>query len=138
MLGLKTITGAIKSVGKIADDLITSKEEKLKIKLESAKLKQELLYKQLDINKTEATHKNIFVAGWRPFIGWICGFALLYVSIIEPLLRFIATICFDYKGVFPVIDTTLTMQVLLGMLGLGIMRSHDKVKGTDTDKVKLK
>ena len=76
-----------------------------------------LITGQLEINKIEASHKSIFVAGWRPFVGWVCGFGLAYVSIIEPIMRFIAKIS-GYTGEFPVIDTTLTMQVLIGMLGL--------------------
>mgnify|MGYP001595599052 CR=1 FL=1 len=83
---------------------------------------------QTKINEAEATHRSVFVAGWRPFIGWICGLSLTYSAFIEPLLRFIATMN-GYKGPFPIIDTTITLQVLLGMLGLGIVRSHDKRQG---------
>jgi len=90
---------------------------------------------QLAINLEEAKHPSIFVAGARPFIMWGCGFALLYASILEPMARFIAQVMVGYTGAFPVIDTSLTMQVLLGLLGLGGMRSLDKIKGTDTKQV---
>jgi hypothetical protein len=93
-----------------------------------------LLQGQLNINIKEAEHKSVFVAGWRPFVGWVGGFGLAYAGILEPLMRFIAKLC-GYAGDFPVIDTTLTMQVLLGMLGLGAMRSFDKSKNTQTDKI---
>ena len=86
---------------------------------------------QLEINKQEAASTSWFVAGWRPFIGWICGLGLGYVAIVEPLARFVAAVWFGYKGAFPQIDTSLTMQVLLGMLGLGAMRSLEKVKGAE-------
>ena len=89
---------------------------------------------QLSINAKEAEHKSVFVAGWRPFVGWVGGFSLAYVSILEPLMRF-AALMLDYTGEFPVIDTTITMQVLLGMLGIGGMRSLDKYNGTQTDAV---
>ena len=95
----------------------------------------QLLLGQINVNKTEANHKSIFVAGWRPFVGWVCGFGLLYASVIEPLMRFIATLN-DYTGAFPVLDTTITMQVLLGMLGLGLMRTKEKEKGTHKDSLK--
>ena len=95
----------------------------------------QLLLGQINVNKTEANHKSIFVAGWRPFVGWVCGFGLLYASVIEPLMRFIATVN-DYTGTFPVLDTTITMQVLLGMLGLGLMRTKEKEKGTHKDSLK--
>jgi len=83
---------------------------------------------QMDINKVEAASSSIFVSGWRPFCGWICGFGLGYVAIIEPIARLVATLV-GYTGAFPQIDTTLTMQVLLGMLGMGGLRSLDKSKG---------
>ena len=83
---------------------------------------------QMEINKVEAGSSSVFVAGWRPFAGWTCGIGLAYVSIIEPIARLIATLC-GYEGAFPAIDTTLTMQVLLGMLGMGGLRTLDKIKG---------
>ena len=94
-----------------------------------------LLTGQLDINKVEAASKNLFVSGWRPFVGWVCGLGLAYASIIEPVMRFIAKLN-DYTGTFPVIDTSITMQVLLGMLGLGAMRTREKEKGVHRDNLK--
>lgn len=88
---------------------------------------------QSDIDKTEAGNASTFVAGWRPFVGWVCAFGLAYVSLVEPVARFVATVGFKYAGAFPVIDTTLTMQVLLGMLGMGVLHSYDKVKGTSPE-----
>lgn len=90
----------------------------------------ELLVGQLEINKQEAASSNWFVAGWRPFVGWVCGFGLAYVSILEPIMRFIASMA-GYDGGFPVIDTYITMQVLLGMIGLGVMRTREKEKGVN-------
>ena len=87
-----------------------------------------LLTGQIEVNKIEASSSNWFVAGWRPFVGWVCGFGLAYATILEPFMRFIAKLC-DYTGTFPVIDTTLTMQILLGMLGLAGMRTREKEKG---------
>jgi len=84
---------------------------------------------QLDINKIEAASSSLFVSGWRPAIGWICGISLAYAAIIEPIARFIASVLFAYVGVFPVIDTDITMQVLMGLLGLAGMRTFEKHKG---------
>lgn len=89
-----------------------------------------LLSGQLEINKAEASHSSVFVAGWRPFVGWVCGFSLAYVAVIEPLMRFIAKMS-GYAGEFPAIDTNLTMQVLLGMLGLVAARTREKEKGVN-------
>ena len=74
---------------------------------------------QIEVNKAEAASRSFFVAGWRPFIGWTCGFALLYNVIFSPLLEGLG-----YQ--MPVVDASLLYPVLLGMLGLGGMRSFDK------------
>ena len=76
---------------------------------------------QLQINKMEAQHKSIFVSGWRPFIGWICGFALAYNVIFSPIL----SIWYE----MPDVDPSLLYPVLLGMLGLGAMRTGEKIQG---------
>ena len=90
------------------------------------------LYKlQIQTNIEEAKNTNWFVAGWRPFIGWTCGCGLAYVSILEPLARFIAKVWFKYDGDFPGIDTNLTMQVLMGMLGLAAARTVEKVNNVE-------
>lgn len=87
-----------------------------------------LMLEQVKVNETEAQSEHWFTANWRPFIGWVCGLALAYSSIFEPVLMFLATVLFGYQGSFPVIDTTVTMQILFGMLGLGAMRSYDKAQ----------
>jgi hypothetical protein len=81
---------------------------------------------QIGVNAVEAANTSTFVSGGRPFVIWIGGFGLAYASILEPLLRFIAAVGFHYTGTFPLIDTTITMQVLFGVLGLGALRSYDK------------
>lgn len=84
---------------------------------------------QLEVNKAEAAHGSIFVAGWRPFIGWICGFALLYSFILLPFMMFGAFLAnFDVSAA-PKLNTGELMTVLLGMLGLGGMRSYEKRNG---------
>lgn len=103
--------------------------EELKQKGELAELQARvtLLQGQLKINEAEAQHSSMFVAGWRPYVGWICGSGLAYASILEPLLRFVARLN-GYEGEFPEIDTSITVQVLLGMLGLATLRTREKEK----------
>ena len=115
---------------KRAQELRKLEEMKQHGDLEEMNAQVKLLTGQMEINKTEAASKNLFVAGWRPFVGWVCGFGLAYAAILEPLMRFIASVN-DYTGTFPIIDTTITMQVLLGMLGLGAMRTREKEKGVN-------
>lgn len=90
----------------------------------------ELAKGQIGVNQVEAASSNMFVSGPRPFILWVCGIALLYVALLEPIGRFVATVLYGYKGAFPAIDTTITLQLLFGLLGLGAMRSYDKKQGT--------
>ena len=86
---------------------------------------------QIQVNVEEAKSTNWFVAGARPFIMWTCGVSLAYVSVIEPVSRFVAKVWFGYVGDFPVIDTNLTMQILMGILGLGAYRTAEKIKGAE-------
>ena len=89
---------------------------------------------QIQTNIEESKSTNWFVAGWRPGIGWVCGAGLAYAALIEPFARFIAKVWFGYTGDFPVIDTDLTLQILMGMLGLGAMRSVEKIKGGESSR----
>jgi hypothetical protein len=89
----------------------------------------ELAKGQQDINKVEAGNASVFISGWRPFIGWVCGASLAYAGLIDPLARFLAQVVYRYAGPFPAIDTTVTLQVLLGLLGLGSLRTYEKLQG---------
>lgn len=118
-------------VNKFAPDATTVEHDKMTQALTELQNQYALLLAQVDVNKTEATSTSVFVSGWRPFIGWVCGISLAYVSILEPFIRFVATVFFKYTGTFPVINTEITLQVLIGILGLGAYRSYDKLKGTN-------
>tara|TARA_R110000765_G_scaffold289123_1_gene385285 strand:- start:39 stop:443 length:405 start_codon:yes stop_codon:yes gene_type:complete len=83
---------------------------------------------QLGINKVEAAHRSMFVAGWRPFIGWTCGVALMYTYVLQPILVF-GLAQSGYLIDLPKMDLGELMPVLMGMLGLGGLRSWEKVKG---------
>jgi len=82
---------------------------------------------QLGINKTEAAHRSVFVAGWRPFIGWSCGIALCYSYVVQPILVFILAQT-GYLVELPRMDLGEMMPVLMGMLGLGGLRTFEKFK----------
>jgi len=88
---------------------------------------------QLAVNKTEAAHKSLFVAGWRPFIGWVCGVSLLGNFIVIPLVNVGLAIA-ESTIVISMIDTTQLMPVLMGMLGLGTMRTVEKIKKVSREK----
>jgi len=82
---------------------------------------------QLEINKTEAAHRSIFVAGGRPFIGWSCGVSLAWSYICQPILTF-ALVQAGYGVELPALDMSQMMPVLMGMLGLGGLRTFEKYK----------
>lgn len=86
---------------------------------------------QAAINQQEAASTSLFVAGWRPFVGWCCGAAFAYAFILQPFVTFLLAVFHvpvDPKTL-PVLDVSSMMPVLLGMLGLGAMRSYEKVQG---------
>jgi hypothetical protein len=120
-------------INKLWPDPVKQAEEQRKLqelaqKGDLAQLNAEiqLLIAQIDLNKVEAAHKSIFVAGWRPFIGWVCGLGLMYNVIAAPFLSIWLTV--------PEVQTELLYPVLLGMLGLGGMRSFEKVKRVSREK----
>jgi hypothetical protein len=133
MLG---IDDAIAAVSNLADSAIkriwpdATEIEKAKLAQLSQALQNDfnLLMGQLEINKTEASSASVFVSGWRPMVGWVCGAALAYAAIIEPFARFVAVVVFSYTGAFPAVDTDITLQILLGLLGLAGMRSFEKTR----------
>jgi|TARA_A100001201_G_scaffold133845_1_gene121171 hypothetical protein len=114
----------------LLDKFIEDKDQKSALAHEIATMSerhaQEALKGQLEINKVEAAHKSLFVAGWRPFIGWICGVGLLYNVLIAQVLA----IWFKV----PEVDPSLLMPVMTGLLGLGAMRSYEKTKGVSREK----
>lgn len=117
----------------LLDKVVEDKDQKNALAHEIATLagKQahEAAMAQVEVNKAEAQHKSIFVAGWRPFIGWSCGFAMAYHFIVAPLILFGVGISGAEIPELPAFDMDSLMTVLLGMLGLGGLRTYEKQKG---------
>lgn len=118
------------------------KLEELRQKGDAAALNAQvqLMLGQIEINKIEAAHKSVYVAGWRPFVGWVGGFSLAYTGLLYPLLLW-AWAAAQAIGWLPAkaepppaLDGYLLGGIVSGMLGIGGMRSFDKNKGTQTDK----
>ena len=134
-MALDPITAITEGVTTVINKIFPDADAKLKAQLEQAQKEIEVQAQnalaQIEVNKIEAGSVNWFVAGARPFIMWACGGAFVYASILEPLARFIAQVVFHYDGKFPALDTTLTLQVLLGLLGLGAMRTYEKATGSE-------
>lgn len=88
-----------------------------------------LVHGQLEINKIEAQHTSIFVAGWRPAIGWICGAALGWNYLLQPIIAWVAVVNGFDLAKAPELDTAELTTILLGMLGLGGLRTYEKRLG---------
>ena len=124
IFGVGDAIPAISAVGNVLDNLFTSKDEKLTHEEIRMRIAQQPHMVQTEINKIEAQHRSIFVAGWRPWIGWVCGMGVLNMMIINPWIQWIT----GKPG--PELPATVIMQLTLGMLGLlGTMRTVEKLKG---------
>jgi hypothetical protein len=122
------IGDAISAGLKVLDKFIPDPEAKAKAE---AELRSSLLAwdtAQTEINKAEAQHRSIFVAGWRPFIGWTCGVAFAYHFVVMPVTVF-AMNAFGKFIDLPVFPMETLITVLMGLLGLGGLRSYEKMKG---------
>lgn len=126
-------------IGNIIDRILPDPKVAAEAKLEMMKLAQngqlevlhaetQLALGQQDINKVEAANASVFVSGWRPFTGWVCGSAMAYKFILFPLLAF-GFAAFGHPVVLPVLDWSEMSTVLMGMLGLGGLRTYEKVRG---------
>jgi len=91
---------------------------------------------QIAVNAAEAKSDKLFVAGWRPFIGWVCGSAFAYHFIFQPFVVFILKVSHVTVPDMPVLSMGDLMPVLLGMLGLGGLRTYEKIQGANGTKVK--
>jgi len=120
-------------VGKVFDRVIPDKAAAEKAKAELAATLQtqefQLALEQIKVNLEEAKSTNWFVAGWRPFVGWTGGVGFAYATVLEPLMRFVAQVGFGYTGPFPVLELGLLLTTLGGLLGLGTLRTVEKVRG---------
>jgi len=114
----------------ITGEKIADPNEQAKLMLALDEIEAKLKMAQMDVNRTEAQHKSIFVAGWRPFIGWISGSALAYNYIVQPLL-FVLLSANGISVEMPVLDIGTLMMLMGGMLGFGAFRTFEKVKGVE-------
>ena len=119
----------IDPISNILDKFIADKDLKAKLQHELDQELHKANMAQIEINKIEAGHRSIFVAGWRPFLGWSLSFAMAWHYVLAPLILFIASF-FGYQlPQLPEFDMASLMTVLMGMLGLGGLRTVEKING---------
>lgn len=135
---LSLITGPVLD---IVNKLIPDPAQQAEAKLALLQLQQNEDFKEIDsqlaqtaqqtdINKVEAVNTNLFVSGWRPFVGWVCGSGLAYEYLVHPLFSWFSLIV--HWPVPPSLDMNTLSTMLTGMLGFGAMRTYEKVKGINS------
>jgi len=119
-------------VTSLLDKFIEDKDQKAKLAHEVATMAEkhalELSRAQLDVNKAEAQHRSIFVSGWRPAVGWVCVLGMAGNFMVIPFSNFVLALL-EIPVKIPLIDTATMMPVLMGMLGLGTLRTYEKKSG---------
>lgn len=129
------VTQLVGPVFGLIDDLFTTDEERAAAKIKVMELAAKGDLGQLEVNKVEAAHTSVFVAGWRPFIGWTCAIAVFMAYVLFPLVETGAFYAFQWYGVefdaegLPELGLEELMPLMMGMLGLGSLRTFEKHKG---------
>jgi len=131
-MALDPLTALLDVGSKVIDRVWPDPEKAAAAKLELFKLQQSgelaMIAGQMEINKVEAANPSVFVSGWRPAIGWICGAGFGVQFVIGPLAEW-GSALYGHPVKFPQMDTGTMMPLLLGMLGLGGMRTAEKIQG---------
>ena len=125
----KATATPISAVGNVLDQLFTSDDERLTREQAMKALQQKPQLAQAEINKIEAQHKSLFVAGWRPFIGWVCGINLAYLVCVRDWIAWIVNTFGLQIATPPAIGVDMTAEIVVALLGLGGLRTLEKLNG---------
>ena len=124
------LVSAAEGVANIIDRFVETEDERQAAELIKARLMMKPSLAQIELNRIEAGHRSIFVAGWRPFVGWVCGFALAWHFILFDMLTWVTVNFFPEVTEIPRLTGTETLvTVLLSLLGLGALRTGEKLAG---------
>ena len=123
------LVGAAEGVADIVDRFVETEDERKAADLIKARMMMQPSLVQTELNKIEAGHRSVFVAGWRPFIGWVCGAALLYNFVLRDLLAWLILNTGLEASMPPDLAMDELITILLGMLGLGAFRTVEKFGG---------
>jgi hypothetical protein len=115
-------------INKIWPDKSQQEKDAMAFQMQQAIIESDLVKGQLAVNQAEAANTNIFVAGWRPAVGWSCAFTFGWSYVLCPMLTWVSALL-GHPVSLPALDMSEMMPVLLGMLGLGGMRTTEKLKG---------
>ena len=139
MIGKLFGSSTINAVGNIVDEIYTSEEEKAAAKLAIKKVEAELKKRQMDINLADAQSKAGGISGaiqriWRPLIGFGCALAIMFEYVLKPFLMFFLATFHIETLPLPEMDMGTLMPLVMALLGMGAIRSYEKVKGVNIDK----
>ena len=133
-MAFEPLSAVLEIGGKVIDRLFPDPKMKAEATLKLMELQQAgdlaIIAGQLELNKVEAANPNLFVSGWRPFVGWACASALAIQLVIGPLFAW-ATALYGKPLAVPGLDVSLLTTLLVGMLGLGGMRTIEKLQGVE-------
>lgn len=141
VMDFEGIGSAITSVGGLVKDVraaftgksIIDPDKQAEIEMKLVELEAKANEAQNAVNAIEAANTNWFIAGWRPAVGWVCAMGLFYGTIGKPLIEFLAVTLLGFQGAFPEIDSATLQATLFGMLGLGAMRTVEKLKDSSSN-----
>jgi len=128
LFGTKTLE-PVTALGNVLNALFTSDAERLDKKAILARIAQQPHWVQAEIGKIEAGHRSVFVAGWRPFIGWVCGLALAYNFVVREFLIWALTFQGAAVTPPPALQLEVLTTILYALLGLGGLRTFEKLRG---------
>lgn len=118
----------VREAGAALDRLFTSDDERQKNAVALAQVEQQSNAAQVEVNKQEAAHASLFIAGWRPALGWVCVAGCAYHFIVAPLLQF-GLVVAGSEAELPVFDIGTLVSMVGGMLGLSWLRTEEKRAG---------
>lgn len=135
------ILDIINVVGTVVDRVIPNPKDKMDLQVKLAQLADlenqrahDEMMGQIGTNTEEAKSGSLFVAGWRPAVGWIGAVGVAYSCVLEPIMNWTARVVFGYVGNFPILNTDQLFYLITGMLGFGGFRTYEKIKGVPDSK----
>ena len=128
------VGSAVKGLFEGFDSLFTSDEERGQLQLAVEQLVHDRLNMQAKTNQEEAKHPSVFVSGWRPFLGWVCGVGIGFQFVARPILQWVNDIVSVITGnpqmpALPSLDVEQLISLVVAMLGIAGYRSYEKTKG---------
>lgn len=118
----EVVKEGLSGVGKILDNITTTSEERGKLDIEFNKL-------QTEINKLDSNNSSLFVSGWRPFVGWICGIGIGFNFVVRPMMNYTLMIFSPETKLMESLEMGVLSTLITGMLGFGAIRTYEKIKG---------